>query len=46
MANNFADDVAIEDAHGTKGECNMGERRIWVIEGWKLVKSPQFEVER
>ena len=45
MANNFADDVAIEDAHGTKGECNMGERGNWAIEGWRLVKSAQLEVQ-
>ena len=28
VAYNFTDNVAIKDAHGAKGECNMGEEDI------------------
>jgi len=39
VAYNFSDNVAIEDAHGAKGECNMRERGSWVMEGWRQVKT-------
>jgi hypothetical protein len=33
VAYDFADNIAIQDAHGAKGECNMRERGSWVMEG-------------
>jgi hypothetical protein len=38
VADDFAGDVAIEEAHGAKGECNMGEKgsEEWrIVEEWK-----------
>jgi hypothetical protein len=28
VADDFANNVTIEDAHGAKGQCNMGKRAI------------------
>jgi hypothetical protein len=31
MANDFTDNIAIQDAHGAKGECNMRMREEWFV---------------